>query len=80
MHSSKLCITGYAGVVLMRLPWERESIQTRQVSPKQLELEAESVRMGVKDVSARWLKANKALKKETRSTGKGLQRWPESVF
>jgi hypothetical protein len=32
----------------------------------------ESVRMGVKDVSARWLKASKALKKEDQVCGQRL--------
>ncbi len=32
----------------------------------------ESVRMGVKDVSARWLKASKALKKEDQIHGQKL--------
>ncbi len=32
----------------------------------------ESVRMGVKDVSARWLKASKALKKEDQVYGQSL--------
>ena len=32
----------------------------------------ESVRMGVKDVSARWLKASKALKKEDQVCGQKL--------
>lgn len=36
----------------------------------------ESVRMAVKDVSARWLKASKALKKKTRFMGRGSQTWP----
>ena len=32
----------------------------------------ESIRMGVKDVSARWLKASKALKKEDQVYGQKL--------
>ncbi len=35
----------------------------------------ESVRMRAKEVSARWLKASRALKKEDQIYGRGWQRW-----